>query len=422
MNCPKCGENLEEGMKFCTKCGANVEEALKEKEEMEQKAKEEAEKREKEEQERKQKEAELQAESERLEEEKRKLEEEKRKIEEDKLRSIREAEKEKNAEENAKKAIEVSENDKEEAKKEENKFKPAQKTKPKKKSKGFIRRFIDRLILIIVLIVIIVGGIYLLHKGGYLPERASNEINKLIDQVKDLREKEKKEYKDEKVSIEKEKPDEKEKGKWKVENTIEAEDIKSLNEDVSAIEVDGKWGIIDNKNGEIHLDTKYEDIYMQESKIVEVDNGKGYYVDSKYQPAEEAEEIVYDIEKREYIFNVIDNSLYLDTGAQLENMEKSDVMLENIICEKVEIDGEKVNHLEKYIIYSSNEKNITGKEYDKIYEYSDSYAAAKRGDLAGFIDEDGNEVLFDYEETRNVYDGLAFVKKDGKWGIVIVED
>lgn len=45
MKCPKCNEDLEEGMKFCTKCGANIEEALKEKEELEKKkAKEQEEK------------------------------------------------------------------------------------------------------------------------------------------------------------------------------------------------------------------------------------------------------------------------------------------------------------------------------------------------------------------------------------------
>ena len=31
MKCPKCNEEIAEGVKFCTKCGANIEEELKRK-------------------------------------------------------------------------------------------------------------------------------------------------------------------------------------------------------------------------------------------------------------------------------------------------------------------------------------------------------------------------------------------------------
>lgn len=490
MNCPKCGEVLEEGMRFCTKCGTNIEEALKEEKEKirleaeklkkeqeereakrleyekrERELKEEAERRRQEEEKRQKelKEAEerrrledeknreeLRIEKERLEEEKRKIEEEKRKLEEDKLRAIREAEKMKNQnEENKEKTSEENKEDikseveseiKEEPKiPKEAEFKPAkQETVIKKKRKGFIRRFFDRLILLIIILAILIGGIYYLNLKGYIPEPISSEINSLIDQIKDVRSAEKEEYKniedDENTVEENSVTDESISGEeWVVENTIEADDIENLNKDVSAIVKDGKYGIIDNKTGKILLDTKYENVSIVAGQIIVSDNGKKYSVDSRYQLGEETN-ILENTMRLEYLYNTLDNKAYVYTGENsLRELSKSESLSSDMIIvesvnireddmsisnDEIEVDYDKIDHLGMYGVYSINDNKLVSEcEYDKIYEYSEGFAAYKKENVSGYLNNLGVDIGVTFEETRNVYDGIAWVKLDGKWGL-----
>ena len=486
MNCPKCGEVLEEGMRFCTKCGTNIEEALKEEKEKirleaeklkkeqeereakrleyekrERELKEEAERRRQEEEKRQKelKEAEerrrledeknreeLRIEKERLEEEKRKIEEEKRKLEEDKLRAIREAEKMKNQnEENKEKPAEENKEDiKPEIKEEpkipkEAEFKPAkQETVIKKKRKGFIRRFFDRLILLIIILAILIGGIYYLNLKGYIPEPISSEINSLIDQIKDVRSAEKEEYKniedDENVVEENSVTDESISGEeWVVENTIEADDIENLNKDVSAIVKDGKYGIIDNETGKILLDTKYENVSIVAGQIIVSDNGKKYSVDSRYQLGEETN-ILENTMRLEYLYNTLDNKAYVYTGENsLRELSKSESLSSDMIIvesvnireddmsisnDEIEVDYDKIDHLGMYGVYSINDNKLVSEcEYDKIYEYSEGFAAYKKENVSGYLNNLGVDIGVTFEETRNVYDGIAWVKLDGKWGL-----
>lgn len=486
MNCPKCGEVLEEGMRFCTKCGTNIEEALKEEKEKirleaeklkkeqeereakrleyekrERELKEEAERRRQEEEKRQKelKEAEerrrledeknreeLRIEKERLEEEKRKIEEEKRKLEEDKLRAIREAEKMKNQnEENKEKPAEENKEDiKPEIKEEpkipkEAEFKPAkQETVIKKKRKGFIRRFFDRLILLIIILAILIGGIYYLNLKGYIPEPISSEINSLIDQIKDVRSAEKEEYKniedDENTVEENSITDESISGEeWVVENTIEADDIENLNKDVSAIVKDGKYGIIDNETGKILLDTKYENVSIVAGQIIVSDNGKKYSVDSRYQLGEETN-ILENTMRLEYLYNTLDNKAYVYTGENsLRELSKSESLSSDMIIvesvnireddmsisnDEIEVDYDKIDHLGMYGVYSINDNKLVSEcEYDKIYEYSEGFAAYKKENVSGYLNNLGVDIGVTFEETRNVYDGIAWVKLDGKWGL-----
>lgn len=486
MNCPKCGEVLEEGMRFCTKCGTNIEEALKEEKEKirleaeklkkeqeereakrleyekrERELKEEAERRRQEEEKRQKelKEAEerrrledeknreeLRIEKERLEEEKRKIEEEKRKLEEDKLRAIREAEKMKNQnEENKERTVEEDKEDLKPEIKEEPKipkeaeFKPAkQETVIKKKRKGFIRRFFDRLILLIIILAILIGGIYYLNLKGYIPEPISSEINSLIDQIKDVRSAEKEEYKniedDENVVEENSVTDESISGEeWVVENTIEADDIENLNKDVSAIVKDGKYGIIDNETGKILLDTKYENVSIVAGQIIVSDNGKKYSVDSRYQLGEETN-ILENTMRLEYLYNTLDNKAYVYTGENsLRELSKSESLSSDMIIvesvnireddmsisnDEIEVDYDKIDHLGMYGVYSINDNKLVSEcEYDKIYEYSEGFAAYKKENVSGYLNNLGVDIGVTFEETRNVYDGIAWVKLDGKWGL-----
>lgn len=483
MNCPKCGEVLEDGMRFCTKCGTNIEEALKEEKEKirleaeklkkeqeereakrleyekrERELKEEAERR-RQEDEKRQKELkeaeerrkleeeknreELRLEKERLEEEKRKIEEEKRKLEEDKLRAIREAEELKRAKEENKEDIKpnIESETKEEPKiPKEAEFKPAkqQETVVKKKRKGFIRRFFDRLILLIVILAILIGGIYYLNLKGYLPEPVSNEINNLLDQIEKVRSGEKEEYKniedDENTVEENSITDESISGEeWVVENTIEADDIENLNKDVSAIVKDGKYGIIDNETGKILLDTKYENVSIVAGQIIVSDNGKKYSVDSRYQLGEETN-ILENTMRLEYLYNTLDNKAYVYTGENsLRELSKSESLSSDMIIvesvnireddmsisnDEIEVDYDKIDHLGMYGVYSINDNKLVSEcEYDKIYEYSEGFAAYKKENVSGYLDNQGKDIGITFEETRNVYDGLSWVKKDGKWGL-----
>ena len=409
MNCPKCGEVLEDGMRFCTKCGTNIEEALKEEKEKirleaeklkkeqeereakrleyekrERELKEEAERR-RQEDEKRQKELkeaeerrkleeeknreELRLEKERLEEEKRKIEEEKRKLEEDKLRAIREAEELKRAKEENENKEDIKPNIESETKEEpkipkEAEFKPAkqQETVVKKKRKGFIRRFFDRLILLIVILAILIGGIYYLNLKGYLPEPVSNEINNLLDQIEKVRSGEKEEYKnieDDENTVEENKVDDENTSneEWVVENTIEADDIENLNKDVSAIVKDGKYGIIDNKTGKILLDIKYENVSIVAGQIIVSDNGKKYSVDSRYQLGEETN-ILENTMRLEYLYNTLDNKAYVYTGENsLRELSKSESLSSDMII------VESVNIREDDMSISNDEIEV---DYDKI--------------------------------------------------------
>lgn len=482
MNCPKCGEVLEDGMRFCTKCGTNIEEALKEEKEKirleaeklkkeqeereakrleyekrERELKEEAERR-RQEDEKRQKELkeaeerrkleeeknreELRLEKERLEEEKRKIEEEKRKLEEDKLRAIREAEELKRAKEENKEDIKpnIESETKEEPKiPKEAEFKPAkQETVIKKKRKGFIRRFFDRLILLIVILAILIGGIYYLNLKGYLPEPVSNEINNLLDQIEKVRSGEKEEYKniedDENTVEENSITDESISGEeWVVENTIEADDIENLNKDVSALVKDGKYGIIDNETGKILLDTKYENVSIVAGQIIVSDNGKKYSVDSRYQLGEETN-ILENTMRLEYLYNTLDNKAYVYTGENsLRELSKSESLSSDMIIvesvnireddmsisnDEIEVDYDKIDHLGMYGVYSINDNKLVVEcEYDKINDYSENYASYKKENVSGYLDNQGKDIGITFEETRNVYDGIAWVKLDGKWGL-----
>lgn len=469
MKCPKCGEELDTGMRFCTRCGVNVDEAIRELAERVQR--EEEEKRLEEERkkiEEQQKEENLRREAERIEKEKQKLEEEKRKLEEDRLRAVREAEelrrireeneeKEKLAEENAKKAIEISNDMKEvkpddviENKKEDNfvpvnnnqyetGFKPAKNKKTTYRKKGFFRRLIDRLILIIILAIIIVGGIYYLNLNGYLPEELSKEINSLIDEIKDVKSSIDGEYKKDKKSDRNDEESKNDNSNWKVENNIEADDIFDLDNYVSGIIVDGKYGIIDNDTGKILLDTKYDNIKIESNKIIVQSEGKYYFVDSKYQLTDEVVSNVQNQEEIKYVYNTEDENIYVMKNEHiLEEFDKSVFYTDdNIVVQEASIDKDDiteanskksvehddVNFSEKYGIYNPVKKEMIVKcEYLKIFNYSEDLAAAKSDTKAGFIDKEGKQIKFDYEETRSVHSGNAFVKLDGKWGIIKVNE
>ena len=188
-----------------------------------------------------------------------------------------------------------------------------------------------------------------------------------------------------------------------------------------------------------------EDVKIVSNKIIVKDNGKYYSLDSRYQIASEVPEATISSEEIEYIYNTNDNRLYVLTNKKtLEEINNHDfhghnshlnydgiIVKEAIINEdditesnsKKSIDYEDIKFTGKCGLYHHTERNfICECKYSKILDYSDGFSAAKRDTKAGFVNEYGEELMFEYEETRSVHSGCAFVKQDGKWGILKIED
>lgn len=55
---------------------------------------------------------------------------------------------------------------------------------------------------------------------------------------------------------------------------------------------------------------------------------------------------------------------------------------------------------------------------------TNGYIPVKIDGQCGYYDTQGNEVIpcGTFEEVRPVHNGLAWVKKDGKWGVIELED
>ena len=57
--------------------------------------------------------------------------------------------------------------------------------------------------------------------------------------------------------------------------------------------------------------------------------------------------------------------------------------------------------------------------YDLAFDFYEDYAAVKQAGVAGFINLKGEELFpFEFEETRSFDNGRAWVKLDGKWGVI----
>ena len=61
---------------------------------------------------------------------------------------------------------------------------------------------------------------------------------------------------------------------------------------------------------------------------------------------------------------------------------------------------------------------VTDSKADWLGVFSDKYAPVKYGDTYGYIDKKMREYHFEYEYAGNFENGIAPVKKDGKWGVI----
>lgn len=65
---------------------------------------------------------------------------------------------------------------------------------------------------------------------------------------------------------------------------------------------------------------------------------------------------------------------------------------------------------------------VENMKYDFALPFYDGMAAVKKDGKAGFIDVEGNPIFdFEFEEARNFDNGKAWVKSNGKWGVIVIK-
>lgn len=438
MKCPKCDQEIADDVKFCTKCGVNIEEEKKKQEEEELKREQELERRKKEIEDRK------------------KLEEIRKQEELRREEELKEAEKAEAIRKAKEEGIELEIIDqpqhKEESKGSEFKKKEEEKPKTKKKKKvkikkNIFQRIFNKIIFMIIVAALIIGGVYYCYKQGMLPEIAQKQVEEFDKTLQNVINLNKEVKENEKTLL----TESSENENWVKEPTIDADDIKDLNEDVSIIEKDKKQGLISNDSGEIVLDPKYSQILNieyydinkteneKETGIVVKDIEKYYKLDKDYKVTTEVN-VINNADKGTYFYDHHGPAIYFNNSSQECTLVKanSTAKKELKVCtdidlvttagiaakdaelpESFSIDFTKSTLLTKgYFDTTTGELSINC-DYDEAYDFSNGYAAVKKDKFAGIINEKGEEIVpFKYQETRSVHNQKSFVEKDGKWGIL----
>ncbi len=466
MKCPKCKKEIKDDSVFCINCGTKIKEVSKEVKEKNESNEEKKTEPKKEENTTLKEDKKTEVKVEKIEEtpKKKKADEDKKKLNEirkqEKIKleeQIKEAEKQEAIRQAKQEGIELEiidkkpeeEPEKKETPKKNVKVKEEKPKKEKKKKikikKNIFQRMFNKLLFMIIVAAIIIGGIYYCYRQELLPEFVQEQVQDFDFKLQNVINT----YKDLKNDDNSNPAEVEEKEEWKVEPSIEADNIEELDEDVSVIVKDNKYGIIDNETGEILLEEKYSNIFYgeytnkedaTEKGIIVKDSDKYYTVDSEYKIDDEVK-ISEDENEVSYYYDHHSDKIY-ETDSDLNAAEFKKVTKKELkVCTDIDIvttEGEEARSTdlpEKFTIDPDNSTETTkgyfntstGKlvincDYDKAYEFNEKYAAVKIDNKAGYIDESGEKVIeLKYEETRNLHNGLAFVKKDGKWGILKIK-
>jgi len=69
-------------------------------------------------------------------------------------------------------------------------------------------------------------------------------------------------------------------------------------------------------------------------------------------------------------------------------------------------------HIDKIAIFNGDSQ-LCEYQFSELCEFSEGLAWAAKGDLYGFVDSNGREIIpFDYVEVSNFYEGVALVARD----------
>lgn len=473
MKCPKCNEEIIDGIKFCTKCGANIEEEKKRIADEETKKQEEAEKKRK------------------AAEDKKRLEEIRKQEQLKKEQEIKEAEKQAAIRQAKEEGIELeiideapkiekdstdNTSDFKIKKQEDVKSKSEKKKKQKVKiKKNIFQRILNKIIFMIIVAALIIGGVYYCYTQEILPDFAQKEVEEFESKLKNVIQLYKEVKDEEKDSSEQSKVNKEE--NWSVDPTIEATDIKDLTKEVSVIIKNDKAGIIENNTGKIVVEptytqilyTEYYDLDKSENEkqtgIIVQEDDKFFKVDKEYQKKEEVRTIAKKDEGTYFYEHHRDNIYYNSADQKCTKIKEDSTKTGLKVCTDIDLvttDGiaaTSINMPENFSIDFSKSKITTkgyfdlatGKlkincDYDEAYEFSEGYAVIEKEiksqystsevydtegneistlskqTLSGIIDENGKEVVeAKYEEIRSVHNRKAFAMKNGKWGILEIK-
>lgn len=177
MKCPKCNEEIIDGIKFCTKCGANIAEEKQRIADEESKKQEEAEKKRK------------------AVEDKKRLEEIRKQEQIKRDKEIKEAEKQEAIRQAKEEGIELEIIDEKPQAEEKDtsdfKFKKDQQKEKKKKQKvkikkNIFQRILNKIIFMLIVASIIIGGVYYCYTQEMLPEFAQKEVQEFETRLKNV--------------------------------------------------------------------------------------------------------------------------------------------------------------------------------------------------------------------------------------------
>lgn len=229
---------------------------------------------------------------------------------------------------------------------------------------------------------------------------------------------------------------------WVVQPKIEADDIIDLDarKEVSLIKKGKKYNFINNDQGKELLRQDFFGYAALDNGEIDIwqEGGSTYKVNEDYSLEESnyagdfsAKAVYYNTQRREFFTQ---NHIYLVLKNEEEekldkHKEKHGTLLEAFtqVIPISFIDDE----FDTYAEFSDSDLGKSGyydKEtleiiiepiYDKAFDFYENYAAVKKDGKAGFIDLKGNELFpFEFEETRSFDQGRAWVKLNGKWGVI----
>ncbi|MCQ2408746.1 MAG: WG repeat-containing protein [Oscillospiraceae bacterium] len=105
--------------------------------------------------------------------------------------------------------------------------------------------------------------------------------------------------------------------------------------------------------------------------------------------------------------------LITGTGSTAADCLYDDINLAGNDLIAIEKDGEYF-----FIAGAGGRRVVTDSQADWLGVFSNKYAPVKYGDAYGYIDKKMKEYHFEYEYAGNFENGIAPVKKDGKWGVI----
>lgn len=229
---------------------------------------------------------------------------------------------------------------------------------------------------------------------------------------------------------------------WVIEPKIEADDIIDLDvrTEVSLVKKGKKYNFINNDQGKELLRQDFFGYAALENGEIDIwqEGGATYKVNEDYSLEESnyagdfSTKVVYYNTERKELFTQSHMYLLVKKEEQEElnaHIEKHNTNLEAFT--EVTPTSFIEDEFDTYAEFSERNLGKSGyynKEtleiiidpiYDKALDFYENYAAVKKDGKAGFIDIDGKELFpFEFEETRSFDQGRAWVKVDGKWGVI----